>query len=1326
MKGFVNFVTAYKCMKKKIIVFCFLASVFTLSAQENLVFSPISSIDGLSDNRVRTINQLSDGRVVVVTEGMVNLFNGVSFGYMHYDDRHAYGLADYSGWHHVYIDSEKRLWLKNQHKLFLFDLGKELFLPDLDELFRSQGVENRVDDLFMDSEKNFWYVTSNNELFYKSVDSEMAELFLRSILNNGSTNDPMFDLAVVDTRLYLFFRSGLMICYDRETREKLYSKNPFDNGNRYNSTLLVVPFKNFLYQVRNGINSGLLSRYDTQTGEWVHILQTDYWQNTLTLDDKGNCWISSFSGLWMIDGELKGKRLISPLHLVDGRVIETEISTQYNDKDGGLWVGTVDRGVLYYHPDRFKFRNYGRSLFNLPDAKKISVRCFAQLKNDILVGTQNGLFIRKAGMLALEQSKAVPVNTICESFYTDSQGRVWLCTQNNGVYLFDQDKIRRFEFNIGCFGLFELSDSIFLLCSGNGIGRFNSSTGRYERIPGYQANEIGHAYQISKFSGDTLIGYSDNGLFLYNYQTDKITFPAKESVLSQHSRHQYHCLFYDSRGLLWLGTMDGLSVYNPTEGTIVNLSYKEGMMNSSVRSITEDDQGRIWVSTSNGILRIEIGMKKTPNSYSFYNYNLYDGLIETEFLPRSVLRTTKKTILWGGLDGFNEIDLDRIYVPGNQLPAPLITRFLLSGMQIEQDTGYDGNVILRESVSSTSEIRLKYFQNFPGFDFSALNYVNPTQTVYRYILEGAESVWREITTTDGVGHASYTNLPPGNYTFKVSAADNSRIWGNQYTSISVIIEPPLWKTPFAYIIYIVLLLGLLYYCLVKVTRYHKKRLERLQKRDLEQMKYSFFTNVSHELRTPLTLIMTPLDSILKRLDDGPLKRQLSGVYRNAGELLGMVNQLLDFRKLEMKKETLELSYCNVCDFLRMMSVSFQEMAINNGIDLVTEYFDDNIYAYVDRDKLRKIVGNLLSNAMKFSSSGRTVWINVQRDISAGNIIIQVQDNGIGIAETEAVNIFERYYQVKGQTVANTGSGIGLHLVKEYVSLHNGSISVNSVLGKGSTFKVVIPDHLQPEKSDAHNTVMVESGESPRDKILVVEDNSEFRTFLCEELSEFYNVIVASDGKEGFEKALNHQPDLVITDIMMPGISGTELCGKMRSEIRVSHIPVILLTARTSDNAQIECYEAGADAFITKPFNMEILMLRIKSLLEKQEKQRKLFKNAIILNPESFTSNNVDMSLIQDALKYIECNLGNLSYSVEQLSKDLCMDRTGLYRKLLAVLGQTPSEFIRSVRLKRGAQLLEQGLPVAEVANMVGFGTTSYFTKSFQDEFGVKPSRYTKC
>ncbi len=1306
---------------KNILLLCCLFVCTFLVAQENFVFSPINSSKGLSDNRVRSICQLDDGRIVVITEGLLNLYDGVRFLYVHFDDRKAYDLRDYPGRHNAYVDKDKRLWLKNNHKLFVFDLGREIFISNPDSVFDTLGANGRVNDFFMDTRRDFWWTNENDELIYRNNTRKETTTFLTGISMAGGKKDKLRDIAVLNGQVFLFFKAGGMVCYDIGTKKRKYIEDPLHGKNSFLNSLTVSTYGKNIYQLLSGNKTGLLLTFNTTTRKWKKELETAYELNSIRMDNKGNCWISSMDGLWMIEKNNHNKRLISPLYLVDGRIVEAEVSTQYFDDKGGLWIGTIDRGVLYYHPDRFIFNNHGRSIFNLHSSKKISVRCFTEMDGQILVGTQIGLFRYKKESPTIEPVKAIPPNTICEMLMKDSKGRVWLCTQNMGLYCLEKNRVTHYSTPVHCLYLFEGSDHRFYACTDKGVGLFDPKSGKYDlaRVPVGQ--KISFVYQLTRFSQNQLLGYSDEGLLLYDPLNNSVSIPGKESALQQHTCHHYHCLYKDVRGLIWLGTMDGLNVFNPADGTTTCFTERTGLVNNSIRSIIEDKSGKIWVSTSNGISRIDVRKVNGRFHYSFLNYNKFDGIIETEFLPRSVFKTSVNSLLWGGLDGFNELDLARIDQHKQPLSAPLITKLLVSGTEIRQGETYAGNTILNQSISSTSEIRLKHFQNFLGFEFSALNYVNPSQTYYRYILEGAENTWNEVKTSVGVGLANYTNLSPGTYRLKVYASNNNRQWGNKRAEITVVILPPFWRSPFAYAFYWLLFAGILYILLTYYDRQQKRKMDKKQKADLDQLKYSFFTNISHELRTPLTLILTPLESIVKKIEDESLKKQLNSIYRNANELLKLVNQLLDFRKLEMKGETLELNYCNIGEFLEVIAFSFREMASNNGLDFVLECMEDNLYAYVDTDKLHKIVNNLLSNAIKFTPKGGKIVLSAFKDPTEPLFTIQVSDTGIGIPEVEASQIFERFYQVKKQKETNTGSGLGLHLVKEYVQMHKGTVEVESRLNEGSTFIVRIPTNMQPEEDMLPDDDI--KTDQPHVKLLVVEDNIEFCNFLQDAFSEEYHVTVANNGKDGLDAALSIQPDLVITDVMMPEMTGTELCRRLKKDIRTSHIPVILLTAKTSDKAQIEGFEAGADVYVTKPFNMDILTLHIQHLIEQKNERKNLFKNAIIINPDNFTSTNADKGLIENALRQIEKNLDNASYSVEQLSKDLCMDRTGLYRKLSAIVGQTPSEFIRSVRLKRAALLLAKGLPVSEVAGHVGFGTTSYFTKCFQDEFGIKPSQY---
>ena len=1293
-------------------------------AQEHYVFSPIDINDGLSGNKVRCISQLSDGRMVIVTEGLINLYDGTSFHYLHYNDETVFHLTAYFGYHHPYVDDENRLWIKDYQKLMMFDLKKENFVPNLDSLFQTEGVHSPVADFFMDSNRNLWYLTNDDELLYRSSETKTASVFI-SDFSHLTNQDKLYDLAVYETRVFLFFQSGMMICFDLNTKKELYRENPFtmEGKGLYERTSLVVAHKQFLYQIRNG-SSGILLRYDVENRKWKTILKQDYTFNTLSVDLKGNLWVSSSHGLWYVNNDLQEEYYIPELHLVDGRVFRTEISTQYSDNQGGFWIGTSNRGILYYHPERFKFRNIGKTLFQTDNEQELKVTCLAEYQNKILVGTSNGLFLFDRERERLFRLSGLPPNIQCFQLLKDRQQRIWLCAGYDGLYCLDGIQIQHFPFpNKRILSIHESKQGVFYLGSEKGFGLFEPLTGAFQQTEQTAHPMLNQIYRLIDYGDESLMGLSNTRLFTYDCKQDLLYIPDKEenrTEMFKQNNHQVNDLFIDSRNLIWFATQDGLNVWNPNLNRMTPFRTENGLVNNSVQSVIEDAQNRIWVSTACGISCIDIHSDADEYQYVFTNFNSYDGVIGTEFVGRSVVNTSNSSILWGGMDGFNEIDLNRIDKGKQLLSKPLFVRFFLFGTEIKQGESYDGNLLLNQSIAATNQLNLLYNQNFFTLEFSALNYVNPMQTFYRYKLEGIDDDWHETMTTSGMGRANYTGLPAGTYILKVQAAHNGQEWNDEYAEMKIVITPPWWKTSFAYGLYLIVGLLMIYLFISYYLKWNKQKIIRQQKEQLEWMKYRFFTNVSHELRTPLTLILTPLDAILKKMKDESLKEQLTGIYKNASDLLKIVNQLLDFRKIEMKGETLRLNYCDLNEFVKTVVSPFQLLAQNKEIEFVIHCNAEHLHAFVDKDKLQKMVNNLLSNACKFTPKGGQISLLMDKNEQLDEFFVQISDTGCGIPEKELGKIFERFYQLDNQDDQNTGSGIGLHIVQEYIQLHRGRIQVESKLNEGSVFTLFIPLALKSENKEDVTSV---KSEKESLQLLVIEDNDEFRSFLFNQLSELYSVKTASDGQDGLNKAMEYTPDLIISDVRMPQMDGVTLCKTLKQEVKTSHIPIILLTAHSSEEAQIEGYEAGADAYISKPFSMDILFLRIQNLLEQQKNRKELFKQAIVIQPQSLTTTSLDEQLLKKALQCIEKNLNNPLYSVEHLSKDMNMDRTGLYRKLLAISGQTPSSFIRTIRLKHAAQLLQQNFSVSEVSEKVGFGAVSYFSKCFQDEFGVKPSQY---
>ncbi len=598
--------------------------------------------------------------------------------------------------------------------------------------------------------------------------------------------------------------------------------------------------------------------------------------------------------------------------------------------------------------------------------------------------------------------------------------------------------------------------------------------------------------------------------------------------------------------------------------------------------------------------------------------------------------------------------------------------------------------------------------------------------------------WIETSPQDGVGSANYTSLAPGNYELEVFSAGFNKVWNKQSAKLEIVVEPPLWATWWAKTLYLLLCVAAIVAVFRWKTEQNRKRLENEKYKELEEMKYRFFTNISHEFRTLLTLIITPIGSLLRRATDDETRQQLGDVSKSAGDLLQLVNQLLDFRKMEMNGERLNLASGNLNEFVQYTAMKFTPLSEQKAIALSFEDRTGGLFMYFDRDKVGKMLTNLLSNAFKFTKADGQVRVTLEKHLVDNRhyACITVKDTGCGIAPGEQSHVFERFYRAEqdsGQQQA--GSGIGLNMVQEYVKLHGGTIALESEPGKGSRFIVNIPTDLKPEtqplqeeiteKNETASVTTEAPGKRER-TVLVVEDNDDFRHFLVRELGRVYSkVIVAKDGIEGALLAESENPDIVVSDVMMPRMNGTDLCHRIKENLDTSHIPVVLLTAWSTDESRTEGYKAGADAYIAKPFDMEVLLARIGNLLEKQEKRQRDFSHSLSLDPKTVTDSTPDEHFLQEIIACIEKKLDDSEYTIDSLAGDVVMSRMSLYRKTKALTGQTPADFIRTVRLKTAARLLKQGqCNVSEACYRTGFASPQNFARHFKEMFGVLPSQYS--
>ena len=765
-----------------------------------------------------------------------------------------------------------------------------------------------------------------------------------------------------------------------------------------------------------------------------------------------------------------------------------------------------------------------------------------------------------------------------------------------------------------------------------------------------------------------------------------------------------------------------------------------------IAAITEDQERNMWVSTSRKVIRVTVA-SDGKGSYLFDSraYNSEDGLQNCDFNQRSIKTLHNGIIAIGGLYGVNVFAPDHIRY-NKMLPNVMFTGLSLFDEAVKVGQSYGGRVLIKKELNDVENVEFDYKQNIFSVSFASDNYNLPEKTQYMYKLEGFNNDW--LTLPVGVHNVTFTNLAPGKYVLRVKAINSDGYVGIKEATLGIVVNPPFWMSWWAYLLYtigLVVVFFLARYRMLKRERekFHLQQIENevAKNEEINNMKFRFFTNVSHELRTPLTLIISPLEGMLKETTDELQSTRLQLMYRNAQRLLHLVNQLLDFRKGEMSTHQLSLSEGDIISYVHSVCNSFLLMADKKHIQFSFFSGIDTFSMAFDADKVGKIVMNLLSNAFKFTPEGGRVTVMIEHVTGTPDTLeIKIADTGIGISDVDKEHIFDRFYQADHKGVEETtGNGIGLSLVRDFVTLREGEVKVFDNIGTGSVFVIQFPvKHVEtqvqlPEETgmsvgdeedrEMKEEVREETGRKDFPLLLVVDDNEDFRIFMRYSLELQYRVKLAVNGNEAWEMMQEELPDLVISDVMMPQMDGNELCRLIKQDKRIAHIPVILLTARQNTEAKLEGLQTGADDYVTKPFNMTILVLRIRKLIELSRYHR-VTQGMIDPAPSEIVITSLDEKLIEKAIKYVEDNMSRTELSVEELSRELGMSRVHLYKKLLQITGKTPIEFIRVIRLKRAAQLLrESQLHVSEVAFEVGFNNPKYFSRYFKDEFGVLPSVY---
>ena len=1010
----------------------------------------------------------------------------------------------------------------------------------------------------------------------------------------------------------------------------------------------------------------------------------------------GSLWVATNDGLHRLDYSAQpthaSQYVLSPPHLRD---FANFITAVWRDRDGWLWLTTQGAGVLRIREQ------------DLPAA--------------------NGV-LTKLEQFSQSSPALIHDNYIMNMLESGSEG-MWFGLWDGGLELFD---------------------------------RTTGTTRHFHTVGSVSLTAFPNVALLEAIEGGVLklyVGTRGNGLLKCAYD------PTDHSLrLEQHyhfvagqagslSNNKVNALLRDSRGRIWVCTSRGLNLLEAHQHRFRHFNQAEGLPNDIAQSIVEDRPDHFWVSTQNGIASLHLS---EDGKAAFRAYNKLDGLQDNFFTNNCAIRLPSGLLAFGGASGVTMFTPDAIRsdtVP----PLTQLSDFLLFNRSVPIGFSENGRAILPKSIGETSEITLDYRENVLSFEFVSLHFAEPKKNRYAYQLEGFDQNW--VYTDAEKRFAHYTNLPYREFTFRVKSANGDGIWG-QPVSVKVQVRAPFWLTWWAYCCYALLFAGLLYAAWrvahLRAEYSANLALERIQRDQLEKvnrLKLQFFTNISHELRTPLTLILTPLEQLIKESgSDKKLHQLYTVMHHNADRLHTMINQLLDLRKGDEGMMRLRVTEDDFVQFIREITLSFKSWADQRRIQLDFIPAAARLPLWFDKEQLEKVAYNLLANAIKYTPSGGRVQVNVASDERI--CTFTVSDTGAGIADADTQRIFERFYQVEqnqGATVEE-GAGIGLALVKMLVEQHHGTVSVQSNPGGGSVFRVELPlgnHYFKPEELandptqgevpeyaclgqandyepiTPHNaTVVAAKNDHVKSRLLIVEDNTDIAQYLCQNPVAEFMVETASNGMEGLAQALAHPPDLIVSDIAMPEMDGIELCRRMKTNILTSHIPVILLTARTSLIFKIDGLDTGADDYITKPFNLQLLTLRIRNLIIARRKLREKFSRNIGINPSEVSVNSRDEEFLRNILVSVEQHMDESEFSVDQLAHDLHMSRMQLYRKIKALTGDTPNALVRTVRLKKAAQLLHtRQYNVSEVAYKVGFTDLKYFRERFREQFGVNPGEY---
>lgn len=1352
-------------MKYKI-AFLLIVSVFgNIFSQNKYRLKNISTTDGLSQSSVIAIHQDKFGQMWFGTRDGLNKYDGSKFTIFRNDVTNKNSISN-NDILSIEEDNTGKIWVGTYNGLNCYDPVKNKFTRYL-HTKTSHSISGNAIWSIKEIGDEMWFGTSKGLTIYNKKSKQFISAFHSD--TDASTLPSNNILSILKTKkgkIWIGTTKGLCQLTGRKNGKLAFKNYPLNTIDLLNVQAITEDNLGNLWVGTK--NKGLL-KFDKTSNAFVSFLADEKIREintdirSLAIDNQGSLWIGAYDGIYIL-GKDKSIQKINNSNNSNGI---DKVKSVYMDRKGSVWIGCYYKGVNIWDISNVNFSNYNQNSKKIPMSFDVVSSIISDKNHNIYFGTEGGgitIYNSTTETVSYINSKSGQnikndIKSMCLS-----GDILWIGTYSKGLSAYNvvskrmEDNRIAADLNIllkesGVYSIKTEGNNILWIGTfGKGLIRYNIISKTFETIgndidkPNYLTNNIVRAILVDPKKG-LWVG-TQNGLNFIpsnNFAPNKYQIKHYFFDSASLSGDDILTLFQDSQKKIWVGTKaKGLHYFDGKKFNQINLKVGNTVI-TSIHSILEDDDKNLWISTNQGIIKYSTKLK------TVVIYDQKDGLASNEFNDNAALKLDSNQFYFGSPSGATYFDAKKISL-NPYAPQVLITNLKIKNQTIQAN---DSIGILEKSIGYTKTITLDYDKANFSIDFAIPNYIRSKNNQYSYRLVGLENNWTTTKSTEAI----FAIQNPGTYTFEVRGSNNDGVWNKVPTTLTVIVNPAPWRSIWAFLLYGIViglgLYGLIWIMKSKARLKQKLELEYLETKRIEEnniAKLDFFTNISHEFRTPLTLILGPLQQILANYNGtNEMYKKLLVIEGSANHLLGLINRLMDFRKLENHQVTLESAEGNIVKFTKEIFLSFIEYAKDGGYNYTFESSEEEIPVYFDRYKLERVFYNLISNAFRYTPKGGNIHLKISHDNE--NLFIAIEDSGVGIAAEHIDKIFDLFFEVplhnNIQKNYNKGTGIGLSIVKNIVKLHKGNIEVTNKETEGVVFKVTLPlgrthlldseiitdfkisDDIDQYKAQLETVEITEPEDiddfvvnDEKQTILIVEDHKVLRSFMKNLLKEDYNIIEAENGKVAFEKALQHVPNLIISDVIMPEMVGTELCSKIKANLKTSHIPVILLTSRTSLVYKFEGLESGADDYISKPFNLIEFKLRVKNLLNSTERLKNKFSSEDNFIPSEITVSSLDEELLKKAFKIVEENISNEQFDIPFFCTELGVSRTMLFLKIKAWTNYTPNEFIHEIRLKRAAQLLEQNkLNVSEISYKVGFNNPKYFSKCFQKKYGETPTQF---